>query len=91
MSAKSLVMEATFRTFFTKYGSLEFANIDFANITKASFENFFSKSGMIENLVVGDQTITGELVGVTISGDLIKGNTVGSRMTCYSRRGWFIL
>lgn len=68
--------EATFRTFFTKYGSLEFANIDFANITKASFENSFSKSGMIENLVVGDQTITGELVGVTISGDLIKGNTV---------------
>ena len=68
--------EATFKQFFAKYGSLEFANIDFANIEKAAFENFFSKSGMIKDLVVGDQTITGELVGVTISGDLIKGNTI---------------
>ena len=31
---------------------------------------------MIKNVVVGDQTITGELVGVTIKGDLIEGNTI---------------
>ena len=54
----------------------KFANIDFSNIQKAAIKNFFSESGMIKDLVVGDQTITGELVGVTISGDLIKGNTV---------------
>lgn len=54
----------------------KFANIDFSNIQKAAIKNFFSESGMIKNLVVGDQTITGELVGVTISGNLIKGNTV---------------
>lgn len=54
----------------------KFANIDFANIDEAAIENFFSKSGMIENLVVGDGTIAGELVGVTIKGDLIEGNTV---------------
>ena len=53
-----------------------YANIDFSNIGKAAIEQFFSKSGMIDNLVVGDSTITGELVGVTISGDLIKANTV---------------
>lgn len=53
-----------------------YANIDFSNIGKAAIEEFFSKSGMITDLVVGDGTITGELVGVTISGDLIKGNTV---------------
>ena len=53
-----------------------YANIDFSNIGKAAIEEFFSKSGMISDLVVGDGTITGELVGVTISGDLIKGNTV---------------
>lgn len=55
---------------------ITYANIDFSNIGKAAIEEFFSKSGMITNLVVGDGTITGELVGVTISGDLIKGNTV---------------
>ena len=54
----------------------KFANIDFSNIQKAAIKNFFSESGMIKDLVVGDQTIAGELVGVTISGDLIKGNTV---------------
>lgn len=55
---------------------LIYANIDFANIGKAAIENFFSKSGMIGDLVVGDGTITGTLVGVTIKGDLIEGGTV---------------
>lgn len=54
----------------------KYANIDFSNIGKAAMEYFYSTSGLIENVVVGDQTITGNLVGVTISGDLIKGNTV---------------
>lgn len=53
-----------------------YANIDFANIGKAAIENFFSKSGMIGDLVVGEGTITGTLVGVTIKGDLIEGGTV---------------
>lgn len=55
---------------------LKYANIDFANIGSAAIENFFSKSGMIGDLVVGDGTITGTLVGVTIKGDLIEGGTV---------------
>ena len=55
---------------------IKYANIDFANIGEAAIENFFSKSGMIEDLVVGSGTITGHLVGVTISGDLIEGNTI---------------
>lgn len=55
---------------------LKYANIDFANIGKAAIENFFSKSGMIGDLVVGDGTITGTLIGVTIKGDLIEGGTV---------------
>lgn len=55
---------------------IKYANIDFANIGKAAIENFFSKSGMIGDLVVGDGTITGTLVGVTIKGDLIEGGTV---------------
>ena len=55
---------------------LIFANIDFANIGEAAIENFFSKSGMIEDLVVGSGTVTGTLVGVTIIGDSIEGGTV---------------
>lgn len=55
---------------------LKYANIDFSNIGKAAIEEFFSKSGMISDLVVGEGTITGKLVGVTIVGDLIEGGTV---------------
>lgn len=55
---------------------LKYANIDFANIGKAAMEHLYAESGLIRDVIVGDQTITGELVGVTISGDLIKGNTI---------------
>lgn len=54
----------------------KYANIDFTNIGKAAMEYFYANSGLIENVVVGDATISGNLVGVTISGDLIEGNTV---------------
>lgn len=53
-----------------------YANIDFTNIGKAAMEYFYAQSGLIKNVVVGDQTITGELVGVTISGDRLLGNTI---------------
>lgn len=53
-----------------------YANIDFSNIGEAAIEKFLAKSGMIEDLVVSDQAVTGKLVGVTISGDLIEGNTI---------------
>ena len=53
-----------------------YANIDFSNIGKTAMEYFYSVSGLIDNVVVGDQTITGELVGVTINGDRLIGNTV---------------
>lgn len=52
------------------------AEIDLSNIGTAAIEKIFSDTGLIKNLVVGDQTITGNLVGVTISGDLIEGNTI---------------
>jgi hypothetical protein len=55
---------------------LKYARIDFANISEAAMEYFYSKSGLIKNVTVGDQTITGELVGVTIKGDIIEGGTV---------------
>lgn len=55
---------------------LKYANIDFTNIGKAAIENFYATSGIIKDLVVGDTSVTGRLVGVTITGDLIEGGTV---------------
>lgn len=54
----------------------KFANIDFANITEAAVKKIFSDSGIIKDLIVSEGKITGELVGVTIKGDLIEGGTV---------------
>ena len=53
-----------------------YATIDFSNIQIAAIEKLFTDSGIINDLVVQEGHITGELVGVTISGDLIQGNTV---------------
>lgn len=59
-----------------KDADLKYANIDFSNIGKAAMEYFYAQSGLVKDVTIGDATITGELVGVTISGDLIKGNTI---------------
>ena len=53
-----------------------YAQIDFSNIGMTAVEKLFTKSGIIDDLHVGDTSITGELVGVTIKGDLIEGNTI---------------
>ena len=55
---------------------LKYANIDFANIGEAAIKKLFSDSGIIKDLVVSQGHITGELVGVTIKGDIIEGGTV---------------
>ena len=55
---------------------LKYANIDFTNITDASVENLFAKSGMIKDLVMSSGSVTGELVGVRIKGDLIEAGTL---------------
>ena len=53
-----------------------YAQIDFANIKMEAVGKLFSDSGIIKDLIVGDQSITGELVGVTIKGDLIETNSL---------------
>lgn len=53
-----------------------YANIDFSNIGQAAMEYFYAESGLIKDVTVSDGTITGELIGVTIKGDLIEGNTI---------------
>lgn len=54
----------------------KYANIDFSNIGHAAMEHFYAQSGLIKDVVIGDATITGELVGVTIKGELLEGGTV---------------
>ena len=56
--------------------NLKYATIDFANINMAAVQKLFTDSGIIKDLIVSDGKITGELVGVTIKGDLIEANTL---------------
>lgn len=55
---------------------LIYANIDFSNIGKAAIEKLFSDSGIIKDLIMSDGKVTGELIGVTIKGDLIEAETL---------------
>lgn len=56
--------------------TVTFANIDFSNIKEAAIQKLFTDSGIIKDLIMSDGKVTGELVGVTIKGDLIEGNTL---------------
>ena len=60
----------------TEHLDAKYANIDFTNINFAAVRKIFSESGIIKDLIVQEGKITGELVGVTIKGDLIEGNTI---------------
>ena len=53
-----------------------YANIDFANVGVADIKEFYAKAGVIQDIIIEDQKITGRLVGVRITGDLIEGETV---------------
>lgn len=73
---KARIDELDAKKLSAEQADLKYANIDFTNIGKAAIENFYATSGIIKDLVIGDQTVTGKLVGVTIVGDLIEGGTV---------------
>lgn len=60
----------------TNHLNTVYANIDFSNIQMAAVTKLFTDSGIIKDLIVQEGKITGELVGVTIKGDLIEGNTI---------------
>ena len=57
-----------------KDADIRYLNVDFSKIDKAWLQEFYAQSGIIKDLVIGESTVTGHLVGVTISGDLIEGN-----------------
>lgn len=67
---------ANLKQLITEDADIKYANIDFTNIGEAAINRIFADSGLIRDIVIGDGSITGELVGVTIKGDLIEGNTI---------------
>ena len=75
-AAKASIEDLNTKKLSADQADIKYANIDFTNIGKAAMEYLYSKSGLIENVTVGDEQITGTLAGVTIKGDLIEGNTV---------------
>ena len=56
--------------------NLTYANIEFTNVGEATMASFYANSGLIQNAVINNGTLTGELIGVTISGNLIKAGTL---------------
>ena len=54
----------------------KYATIDFANVGVANIKEFYAKYGVVKDIIIKDEKITGKLVGVTIVGDLIEGGTV---------------
>jgi len=74
---KKLMAEDASITFLDALNAnLKYANIDFANIGEAAITKLFTDSGIINDLIVKEGKITGELVGVTIKGDLIEAGTL---------------
>lgn len=70
--------------------AITYANIDFSNIGQTAMEYLYSKSGLIENVVISDGTITGNLVGVTIRGDLIEAGTlVAEKLVIHGEDGLY--
>ena len=75
-AAKASIKDLDTKKLSADQADIKYANIDFTNIGKAAIENFYATSGIIKDLVIGDTSVTGKLVGVTIVGDLIEGGTV---------------
>ena len=75
-AAKASIKDLDIKKLSADQADIKYANIDFTNIGKAAIENFYATSGIIKDLVIGDTSVTGKLVGVTITGDLIEGGTV---------------
>lgn len=73
---KASVDELDTKKLSAEQADLMYADIDFSNIKEAAIRKIFSDTGIIKDLVVGEGTIIGKLVGVTITGDLIEANTI---------------
>lgn len=68
--------KATITDLATEKLDVTWANIVAGDIKVAKIGELFARSSIIEDLTVEDETITGRLVGVHISGDLIDAHTI---------------
>jgi hypothetical protein len=59
-----------------KDANIKYANIDFSNIGEAAIDKFYAVSGIIDKVTISEGVVVKELVGVTLSADLIKANTL---------------
>lgn len=75
-ATKASIKDLDTKKLSAEQANIKYAQIDFSNIGKAAIEQFYATSGIIKDLVIGDTSVTGKLVGVTIIGDLIEGGTV---------------
>lgn len=87
-NARIDVLDAT--TITAEEADLRYADIEFANIGDAAIENFFAKSGMVEDLVVSEGRITGTLTSVEINADYISTGTLkAERLVLLGEDGLF--
>lgn len=75
-AAKADIAELNTTKLSAEDADIRYANIGFTNIQIAAIETLFSESGIIKDITTQSGKITGKLVGVTIKGDLIEGNTI---------------
>lgn len=71
-----IAKKATINSLIANKLDATWANIDFANIDMATIGKLFTTAGIIKDLKVDTGTVTGELIGVTIKGDLIEAGTL---------------
>lgn len=75
-SQKALIDELDVKKLDAESAKLQYVNIDFANVDEAWFNRFYATSGIIQDVTISEGVVVKELVGVTITGDLIRANTL---------------
>ena len=84
------IVDLTANTLTAAEAELLYANIEFTNIGEAAIESLFTKSGIVKDLIMSEGVVTGELVGVKISGDLITAGTlVADRLVIQGEDGLY--
>lgn len=73
---KANITNLNVNVFDAESGHVKFLNVDFSNIDIAWIGQFFSESGIIQNVQTEQGYVSGQLYGVTINGDMIIGNSI---------------
>lgn len=66
----------TANTTFTQFLTSNYASLNLANVRNLNAKDFFANSGIMKDLQVSDQYVTGNLNAVYLKGDTIEANTL---------------